>query len=112
MIDDYDFGRIVIDGKIYTSDVIIFPDRVQGAWWRKSGHLLCREDIEEILREKPDVLVIGTGAYGLMEVPPETASAVRKEGIELLTGKTADACRLYNSSAGRGKVIGAFHLTC
>lgn len=35
MINSYDFGRIVVDGKAYTSDVIIFPDRVNSYWWRK-----------------------------------------------------------------------------
>jgi len=112
MIDDYDFGRIVIDGKTYTSDVIVFPERIQESWWRKQGHSLCREDIKEILAEKPDILVVGTGAYGMMAVPPETARAVDEKGIKLLAGKTASACRLFNSAAGRGKVIGAFHLTC
>jgi hypothetical protein len=29
MIDSYDFGAIVIDGKRYSSDVIIYPDRVK-----------------------------------------------------------------------------------
>ncbi|MEM3578264.1 MAG: Mth938-like domain-containing protein [Candidatus Bathyarchaeia archaeon] len=28
MIDSYDFGVIVVNGKRYTSDVIIFPERV------------------------------------------------------------------------------------
>ena len=39
-IDRYAFGNIVIDGKAYTKDVIIFPDRVYSPWWRKDGHFL------------------------------------------------------------------------
>ena len=35
MIESYDFGRIVIDGRKFASDVIIFLDRVDGNWWRK-----------------------------------------------------------------------------
>jgi len=31
-ISDYRFGRIVIDGKTYTSDVIVYPDRVDPSW--------------------------------------------------------------------------------
>jgi len=32
MIESYDFGRIVINGKKFGSDLIIFPDRVNGNW--------------------------------------------------------------------------------
>ena len=32
MINSYDFGRIVIDGNAFTTDVIIFPDRVDAEW--------------------------------------------------------------------------------
>ena len=28
-IEDYRFGRIVVNGRAYTSDVIVFPDRVK-----------------------------------------------------------------------------------
>ena len=35
MIDAYDFGRIVIDENAFTTDVIIFPDRVMDEWWRR-----------------------------------------------------------------------------
>ncbi|MHA1839475.1 MAG: hypothetical protein ACTSYO_05915 [Candidatus Ranarchaeia archaeon] len=38
MIDKYEFGCIVIRGQEYTSDVIVFPDRVIDGWWRKERH--------------------------------------------------------------------------
>ena len=31
-IDDYRFGRIVIDGRAYTSDLILLPHRVVENW--------------------------------------------------------------------------------
>ncbi len=68
-IDDYDFGRIVIDGKTYTSDVIVYPERLDTSWWRKEGHLLQPEDITEVLDAEPEVLIIGTGYSGCMRVP-------------------------------------------
>jgi hypothetical protein len=45
MITSYDFGHIIIDGKRYTSDLIVFPDRVKVGWWRKEGHRLQLEDL-------------------------------------------------------------------
>jgi len=37
VIDGYSFGRIVVEGKEYTSDLIIYPDHIQGDWWREEG---------------------------------------------------------------------------
>ena len=33
-IDHYEFGRIMIDGRQETKDLIILPDRVLRNWWR------------------------------------------------------------------------------
>jgi len=42
MIDSYDFGRIVINARKFGSDVVIFPDRINGNWWRKErAYLKC-----------------------------------------------------------------------
>jgi len=35
MIESYDFGRIVVDGRKFGRDVIIFADRIDGNWWRR-----------------------------------------------------------------------------
>ena len=112
-IEDYRFGRIVIDGKTYTSDVIIFPDHVQSHWWREEGHVLQPADLWDVIQAKPKVLVVGTGHSGLMRIPPETEEYLREQGIELRAERTAAACKLYNrlSQAGE-RVVAALHLTC
>lgn len=74
MIDFYEFGRIKINGKLYFKDLIIFPDGIKENWWRKEGHKLGAEDIEEVIAEKPEVLIVGTGYYGYMEVLQEESS--------------------------------------
>jgi len=113
MIDSYTFGRIVIDGREYTADVIVLPDRVKSGWWRKEGHQLCTEDIEAVLREGPEALVVGTGYYGLMKVLPETRERLKKEGIRLVAEKTKEACEAYNSLLRESKkAAAALHLTC
>ncbi|MFC1932941.1 MTH938/NDUFAF3 family protein [Chloroflexota bacterium] len=70
-IDSYRFGEIVINGKSYSSDIVISPDRVRDNWCRKTGHELCLEDIAEVIAGNPEVLVVGTGASGLVKVLPE-----------------------------------------
>ena len=112
MIEEYHFGRMVISGKTYTSDLILFPDKVISSWWRKSGHKLCLQDLEEVIQEKPDILVIGTGAMGVMKVNDEVRQYVQQEGITLIIEKTGKAVQFYNHHPRDKKVIGAFHLTC
>ena len=112
MIEHYDLGRIVIDGKEYTSDVIIYPDHVDGNWWRKEGHRLQIVDIEKAIEEKPEILIVGTGASGLMEVPKEAESYITSRGIRLVVDRTREACKAYNRFSKLAKTIGALHLTC
>ena len=112
-IEDYRFGRIVIDGRAYTSDVIVFPDRVEDGWWRNKGHELCPADLREVVQEKPAVLVVGTGKSGLMRVLPETEEYLKQQGIKLAVERTAEACKTFNRLRRSGeKVVAALHLTC
>lgn len=111
-IDYYSFGRITIDGKDYSSDVIIYPDRVNSSWWRKEGHRLDIEDLKDILESKPEILIVGTGAYGTMVVPGETEEFLKRKGIKLIADNTKSACETFNSLSGSGKVVAALHLTC
>ncbi|HIE33806.1 MAG TPA: hypothetical protein EYP86_01540 [Candidatus Altiarchaeales archaeon] len=111
-INHYEFGRIEINGNIYRNDVIIFPDHIKDNWWRREGHKLSIEDLKDMLKEKPEVLIIGTGASGIMKVPKETLGLIRSEGIEPIVKRTNEACRIYNSIAQGKKVIAALHLTC
>ena len=112
IIDSYHFGQIVISGRKYSSDVIIFPDRVQGAWHRSKGHQLSLEDIAGIIAESPEVLIVGTGASGLVTVPPEVQKDIESRDIKLIVAPTSDACNLYNRLSRLQKVVAALHLTC
>lgn len=112
MIDSYSFGKIVIDGKTYTSDVILYPGKVDESWWRKDGHLLQKEDLMDVIQYNPEVLIVGTGAYGLMKVPDETKQFLEAKEIELIAEETGKAYKTYNELKEKRKVIAAFHLTC
>ena len=111
-IDNYSFGRIVINNKTYSSDVIVYPDRVDPSWWRKEGHYLNKEDLSTIVTAKPDIVIIGTGQSGVMEVPKNTVVFLESQGIKVYIEKTGLAVNLFNRQAKDKKVIGAFHLTC
>jgi hypothetical protein len=112
-IEAYKFGYIRIDGVEYDRDVIIFPDRVSPEWWREEGHSLSLSDLTEVLEYEPDVLVIGTGAHGVMKVPQTVAEELEAQGIEVRVAKTAAAVEEFNAfiAAGR-RAVAALHLTC
>lgn len=114
-ISEYEFGRIVVDGKTYRADLLILSDGVHADWWRNEGHELAAVDLWEVERldEKPVMLVVGTGAYGLMVVLPETREWLNVQGIELREARTEEACTSFNSLFDRGeRVAAALHLTC
>jgi len=114
VIDSYKFGRIFIGQVPYDRDVIVFPDRVQADWWRKEGHQLQMEDIQEALEEvQPRVLVVGTGKFGLMRVSQEVEEYLQEHRITLYTEPTEKATKMYNRLIlTDDKVLGVFHLTC
>ena len=60
-IEKYSFGSITINGKEYTKDVIIFPDKVLSPWWREEGHSLSLKDLKDVIESAPNLLIIGTG---------------------------------------------------
>lgn len=113
IIDDYSFGRIKVAGKEYTSDVIIYADRVESSWWREEGHRLSPEDLADVLIDPPAVLVIGTGYFGRMGVPSETFENLRNRGIQVFVARTKDAAEDFNRlQRHHSRVVAALHLTC
>ncbi len=111
LIESYSFGRITIEGITYTKDVIIFHDRVFSPWWRKEGHLLQKEDLDKVLKENPEILVIGQGNMGAMSVPRQLIDELTSKRIEVIAAKTGHAVDTYNKLSEKN-VIAALHLTC
>lgn len=112
-IDSYQFGRIVIDGVGYGSDVVILGGAVQENWRRVRGHSLAVEDLASVVEARPSVLVVGCGAYGVMKVPEEAREALLEHDIRLETLKTGEAVKRFNELVQRGvNAAAALHLTC
>ncbi|MFO7980738.1 MAG: MTH938/NDUFAF3 family protein [Candidatus Aminicenantes bacterium] len=112
MIDSYKFGQMVIDGKKYTKDLIIYPDKIKSSWWRDTGHLLTLKDIKDVLSQSPKTLVVGTGYLGLMKVDNEVRKYAKEKGIDLIIQNSKKAVKTFNEKQSEGQVFGAFHLTC
>jgi len=114
LIESYVTGRSMrVAGKTYTTDLKIIGDTVEDNWWRRDGHLLLSEDIVDILESRPDVLVVGTGYAGNLDIPSNLRRDLAERGIQLFSERTAEAVELFNRHRTQNdNVTGAFHLTC
>lgn len=113
IIKAYQFGSITINEEKYDHDVEVRDSGDVLSWWRKESHVVDLEDIERALEQKPDVLIIGTGAYGVAKLTEKAQKAIKEQAIELIIEKTNDAVKIFNDFQKRQKkIIGLFHLTC
>jgi hypothetical protein len=110
-LEDYSFGRLTVDGEEHTKDVIVLPSRVVPNWWRKDGHSLVMEDLEEVLDELPERLIVGRGAHGRLRPHPAVIDELRKRGVEVEVLDTAEAVERYGES-DEARTAAALHLTC
>jgi len=113
MIDDYQFGSMTIAGKRYLNDLKILEGRVIDRWWRRESHTVEAADIDDILAQRPEVLVIGMGKPGRMQTSDSLRAYLADARIELIEEPTAEAVQTFNRLLRSGKnVAAAFHLTC
>jgi hypothetical protein len=110
-IDHYEFGRIVVDGREETRDLIILPNRVVRNWWRQEGHALVVDDLREVLDELPSQLVVGTGANGRMRPDPDTIQQLQQRGVTVEALPTSQAVRRF-AELNPASTAAALHLTC
>jgi hypothetical protein len=110
-LEGYRFGRVIVDGREETRDVIVLPSRVIRNWWRMDGHALVLDDLGDVVDELPELLVVGTGAAGLMEPDPGTLKTLRDRGVEVEVLRTEEAVRRYGA-ADPARTAAALHLTC
>ena len=114
MINQYITGsHMTVDGTKHHRDLKIINGEIKANWWRREGHRLDIEDIQDILSAKPEVLVIGTGYAGNMRIPGSVRQTLEDHRIKFIAATTADATKTFNRLVDEGKdVAGAFHLTC
>jgi len=113
MIENYTSGRIIVNNKTYHQDLKIIQGKVVDNWWRKTGHLVDVNDMDDILNASPDIIVVGTGYAENMRVSEDLTSETRQRDIKLVAENTYKAVQTFNEFFFKGEnVSGAFHLTC
>jgi len=112
MIEDYKFGSITINGKNYTNDVYITLSGEVKSWRRRESHIIDIKDVKEAVEERPEIIILGTGAYGIAEVREEAKKYIKDKGIDLYIKNSHEAKEDYNNLSREKKVVALFHLTC
>lgn len=120
MIEEYHFGSITINGKIYNYDVEVRWTGQVLKWWREESHLIDVEDVKRAVGQNPEIIIIGTGESGLARVTEKVQAFIKDKGIELIIDRTGEGVKTFNvikeeSEEEEGelrKIIGLFHLTC
>ncbi len=113
------FGRIVIDGVEYDYDVVIYPDgRVERRLKEISkkihgtSHKLDIEEIVNYLGNGEEVVIIGTGIYGMLGLTEDSKRLLSDLKLEYMELPTEEAVRKYLEISSRKRVLGVFHITC
>lgn len=109
IINNTSFRSITIDNKEYPYDVWIFVDG--SIKERNRNHEFTLEEFDIITKGNPNILIIGTGQYGVVQIKEEVIKAAKERNIELVIDKTPLAIKKFNDLQGK-KIAGAFHTTC
>lgn len=110
-IRDYRFGHVVVEGQRETRDLIVLPERVVRDWWRREGHALVLEDLEDVLEDLPERLIVGMGASSQMRPDPAMLERLNERGIEVECLPT-DRAVIRFGELDPARTAAALHLTC
>lgn len=117
-INSTEFGSITIDGQKYDQVLIVGRevrerDRTKLHELFGTTHKIGQWEVEDLLSNKPEVIIIGTGQEGALEVDNWVKNAINSSNIELIIQKTPEAVEIFNSLTQSGKAVNALiHTTC
>lgn len=112
MIDNYTFGEFTINGKKFRSNIVLINNSVKPGRYLENHELLIK-DFDEILAANPEIVIIGTGASGVVKPSEEIKNEIESEGIQLIIEKSGEAIKTYNKLLKQKKKVAAFmHNTC
>ena len=110
------FGEVEIEGRRYTSDVVIDAGRMEKR--RKKPSKRYRDEyahtplsVRERIPWGGSRLIVGTGASGSLPIMPAVREEADRRGIELVAAPTKEALRLLRDVDAK-EVYAIVHVTC
>lgn len=78
------FGWINVGGRQYEHDRILLPHGISGPWWRRRRHWFDADEAQDLQAEfRPDVVVLGIGWMGMLQVAAAAATVLAERGVRL-----------------------------
>lgn len=117
-INSTKFGEVVIDGKKYNQVLIIGDLIIERDYERlkklfNTSHKIGEWETNELLKEKSEIIVVGTGQNALLEIDKDFSNAMEDKDIEVISAPTPKAIQIYNEKVRAGKRVNALiHTTC
>ncbi|MEK7668071.1 MAG: MTH938/NDUFAF3 family protein [Gemmatimonadota bacterium] len=116
-LDGTGFGWIEIDGQRYEHDVLI---RLSGAIKKRkkklskevygTSHIVSLQEAKHVYEDGAEVLVLGSGQHGCVELSDEAAEYFARHGCRVRLHPTPDALAVWNAAPRAS--IGLVHVTC
>lgn len=112
------FGGVRINGQDWR-DVIVVGEEIEERDDARLDQVLGGDhwigdwEVEELLSNNPEVVIIGNGTGGLLEVTSEVEEKFKTAGVELRILLTPQAISEFNKLYQEGKKVNALiHTTC
>ncbi|MEM0357061.1 MAG: MTH938/NDUFAF3 family protein [Candidatus Bathyarchaeia archaeon] len=116
-IDGIGFGWIKVDGKKHRHDVVILPNGVvkrrKGGFLLFGSHSFKLKEFEELLMEKPDIIILGTGTNEVATLSEDAKNFLEKARVEWIALQSQKAVEKFNELMQCGRKVAAIiHVTC
>ena len=106
LIQLYEAGRIVINGRDFQDSLIVAPERLIPGWRPRAVAELTSEDFTPVVELGPQILILGTGPTQIFPAPGVLIQAYQRGmGLEIMD--TGAACRTYNILMAEGRRVAA-----
>lgn len=104
IINAYTDSSISVNGEAYNSSILVPPTGSVRPWSVASLADLTSTDIAQIVEERPELVIFGSGPK-LRFPPPAVLQPLMVARIGFETMDTAAACRTYNILVGEGRQV-------
>jgi hypothetical protein len=115
-ITSLSWGQVDVDGTDSYRDVKLFPDGSRAWDWRETGTQhspgIQIADVEELVKRRVKMVVLGCGVYGRLKVLQETLDFLKKHDVQVEVFKTKQAVEYYNKQRLKVPVGALIHTTC
>jgi len=111
------FGWIDVDNQRISHDILIRLDGEVKKRKKKlskeiygTSHTISLAEAEYTYQDGADMLLIGSGHFGRVQLSPEAAAHFKDKNCQVEIRPTPQAVKAWNKN--EGKLIGLFHITC